>query len=132
MDNDTINILRESKTIAVVGCSRDENKAAHKIPKYLKEQGYKVIPVNPSANEILGERTFKVLSDIDVPVDILNIFRPSEECFDITKEAIKIKPKVIWMQLGIKNDEAKRLAEKHNIKVIMDKCIMIEHKSLFF
>ncbi|MEM2918684.1 MAG: CoA-binding protein [Candidatus Altiarchaeota archaeon] len=125
-------ILNESKTIAVVGCSRDPEKDAHKIPKYLKERGYKIIPINPFAKEILGEKSYKTLSDIKEPIDIVNIFRPSEECLQIVKEAIKLKPKpkVIWMQLGIKNEEAKKLAEKNKIKVIMDRCIMTEHKNL--
>ncbi|MEW6456274.1 MAG: CoA-binding protein [Acidobacteriota bacterium] len=123
-------ILQKSKTIAIVGCSRDPEKDAHKVPKYLKEHGYKIIPINPSADEILGERVYKTLSEIKEPIDIVDIFRPSEECLGVVKEAIKIKPKVIWMQLGIKNEEAAKLAEKKGIEIVMDKCIMIEHKHL--
>jgi len=123
-------ILQKFKTIAVVGCSRDPEKEAHKVPKYLKEHGYKIIPVNPSAEEILGEKVYKTLSEIKEPIDIVDVFRPSEECLDVAKEAVKINPKVIWMQLGIKNEEAAKLAEKNGIKVIMDRCIMIEHKRL--
>ena len=123
-------ILQKFKTIAVVGCSRDPEKDAHKVPKYLKEHGYKIIPVNQSAEEILGERAYKTLSETKEPVDIVDVFRPSEECLDVVKEAVKINPKVIWMQLGIKNEEAAKLAEKNGIKVIMDRCIMIEHKRL--
>ena len=116
--------------MAVVGCSRDQEKDAHRVPKYLKEHGYKIIPVNPSAEEILGEKVYKTLSEIKEPIDIVDVFRPSEECLDVAKEAVKINPKVIWMQLGIKNEEAAKLAEKNGIKVIMDRCIMIEHKRL--
>lgn len=123
-------ILQKSRTIAVVGCSRDPEKDAYKVPKYLKEHGYKIIPVNPFAEEILGEKVYKTLSGIKEPIDIVDIFRPSEECLDIVKEAIKMNLKVIWMQLGIKNEEAAKLAEKKGIKVIMDRCIMIEHKHL--
>lgn len=129
-DKGLIEILRESKTIAVVGCSRDPKKAAHTVPKYLKAHGYKIIPVNPFAEEILEEKVYRTLSEIKDPVDIVNIFRPSEECLEVVKNAIKIKPKVIWMQLGIKNTEAAQLAEKYGIKVVMDKCMYIEHKHL--
>ncbi|MEW6455215.1 MAG: CoA-binding protein [Acidobacteriota bacterium] len=129
-DKEIKKILRESKTIAVVGCSRDLEKDAHKVPKYLKEHGYKIIPVNPFADEILGEKTCKILSEIEEPVDMVDIFRPSEECLQIAKEAIKIKPRVVWMQVGIRNEEAAKLAERNGIKVVMDKCIMIEHKRL--
>ncbi|MEW6294713.1 MAG: CoA-binding protein [Candidatus Diapherotrites archaeon] len=129
-DKQIIEILKESKAIAVVGCSRDPEKDAHKVPKYLKEHGYKIVPVNPFADEILGERVYKTISEIKEPIDIIDIFRPSAECFQIVKEALELKPKVIWMQLEIKNMEAARLAEGSGIKVIMDKCIMIEHKRL--
>ena len=123
-------ILIESKTIAVVGCSRDPEKDAHRVPKYLKEQGYKIIPVNPFADEILGEKVYKNVSEIKEPVDIVEIFRPSEDCLQVVKEAIKIKPKIIWMQLGIKNEEAAEFAEENGIKVVMDRCMMKEHQKL--
>jgi predicted CoA-binding protein len=129
-DKELMEILSESKTIAVVGCSRYPKKAAHKVPRYLKDQSYKIIPVNPFAEEILGEKVYRTLSEIRDPIDIVNIFRPSEDCLEVVKNAIKIKPKVIWMQLGIKNTEAAKLAEKYGIKVVMDKCIFIEHKRL--
>jgi predicted CoA-binding protein len=129
-DKGLIEILKESKTIAIVGCSRDPKKAAHTVPKYLKDQGYRIIPVNPFAEEILGEKVYRTLSEIKNPIDIVNIFRPSEECLEVVKNTIKIKPKVIWMQLGIKNTEAAQLAEKSGIKVVMDKCMYIEHNNL--
>ena len=129
-DDELIRILKESKIIAVVGCSRDPEKEAHRIPKYLKEHGYRIIPVNPFADKILGERVYKRLSDIKEPVDVIDVFRPSEECLDVVKEAIKIKPKVIWMQLGIKNKEAAELAKKNGIKVVMDRCMMVEHRRM--
>jgi predicted CoA-binding protein len=133
-DAQIIKILKESKTIAVVGCSRDHEKDAHRIPKYLKEHGYRIIPVNPFADEILGEKSYKKLSEIKEPVDIVNIFRPSSEALAIVEEAVKmkIKPKVIWMQLGIINEEAAKLAEKNGITVVMNKCMMMEHRRLFF
>jgi hypothetical protein len=130
-DKELKEILRSSKTIAVVGCSRDPEKDAYKVPKYLKEKGYKIIPVNPFAEEILGEKVYKSLSEIREEVDIVDIFRPSEECLEIVKEAIKLKPKVIWMQLGIENKEAEKLAKENKIKVVMNKCIMREHQRFF-
>ena len=123
-------ILQENKIIAVVGCSRDLKKAAHTVPKYMKEQGYKIIPVNPFADQILEEKVNKSLSEINQPIDIVNIFRPSDQCLEVVKEAVNLKPKVIWMQLGIKNEEAAQLAEKHGIETIMDKCILLEHMNL--
>ncbi|OGD53158.1 hypothetical protein A3K80_04475 [Candidatus Bathyarchaeota archaeon RBG_13_38_9] len=123
-------ILEENKTIAVVGCSRDRQKAAHTVPKYMKEQGYKIMPVNPFANQILEEKVHKSLSEIKEPIDIVNIFRPSEQCLEVVKEAVNLKPKVIWMQLGIENKDAAQVAEKHGIEVIMDRCILLEHKNL--
>ena len=129
-DKELREILNESKTIAVVGCSRDPTKAAQTVPRYMKDQGYKIIPVNPFAEEILGEKVYRDLSEINDAVDIVNIFRPSEDCLEVVKEAVKIKPKAIWMQLGIRNTEAEKLAKKHGIKVVMDMCIYIEHKRL--
>jgi predicted CoA-binding protein len=123
-------ILKENKTIAVVGCSRNPQKAAHTVPKYMKEHGYKILPVNPFADQILEEKVHKSLSEITESIDIVNIFRPSEQCLEVVKEAVNLKPKVVWMQLGIKNEEAAQLAEKNGIEVIMDRCILLEHKNL--
>jgi predicted CoA-binding protein len=123
-------ILEENNIIAVVGCSRDPEKPSHTVPKFMKEQGYKIIPVNPFADKILGVKVNKSLSEINEPVDMVNIFRPSEQCLEVVKEAVNLKPKVIWMQLGIKNEEAAQLAKKNGIEVIMDKCFYIEHKNL--
>jgi predicted CoA-binding protein len=132
VNNDKIlaKILLENTTIVIVGCSRNPNKAAYKVPKYLKEHNYKIIPINPFADEILGEKVYKSISEIKHSIDIVDIFRPSHEAFNIVKEAIKLQPKVIWMQLGIINKSAASLANFHGIKVIMDKCIMTEHKRL--
>src|SRR3989344_8011868 len=111
-EEDILKILKESKTIAVVGCSSNPEKAANRIPKYMQEHGYKIIPVNPNSENILNEKTCKSLSEIKENVDIVDIFRPGEECLEVVKEAVKLKPKAIWMQLGIINEEAKKLAEQ--------------------
>lgn len=123
-------VLTRYKTIAVVGCSRNPEKDAHKVPKYMKEHGYRIIPVNPFANEILGEKAYKSVSEIKESVDIVDVFRPSEEVLEVVKEALKIRPKVVWMQLGIKNEDAAKLAEENRIDVVMDRCIKIEHERL--
>lgn len=123
-------IVLKSKKIVVVGASRDENKAAHLVPKYLQSQGYTIIPVNPFANKILGEKAYNSLEDITEEIDIVDVFRPSEETPEIVKKAIALKPKLIWLQLGIKNDKAKKIAEKEGVKFVQDKCMKIEHTAL--
>ncbi len=122
-------ILKTAGTIAFVGCSRDPNKDAHIVPKYMKEHGYKIIPVNPGAPEILGEKCYPSISSVPESIDILDIFRPSSEVMGIVKEAIKMKnkPKVIWAQLGIEDNEAKHLAEDNDITFVQNMCIMREH-----
>ncbi len=126
-----IKILEKSKIIAVVGASRNPSKAAHSIPKYLKEHGYTIIPVNPLAETILEEKVYSRLSEIPVQVDIVDIFRPSEDTPKIVEEAVKLKPELIWLQLGIVNEKAKEIAEKNGIPFVMDKCLKIEHMRLF-
>ena len=130
-DNEIKKILTDYKNIAVVGASRDPSKASYAVSKYLKEHGYKIFPVNPYTDNILGEKAYHSLSEIKEPVDIVDIFRPASEVYAIVKEVIKLKPKVIWMQLGIKSIKTSKLAEKNNIDAIMDRCIMAEHKRLF-
>jgi len=132
---DMENILN-LKNIAVVGCSRNEAKDAHRIPKYLKEHGYRIIPINPFSEEILGEKCYPSLlempEDLKRTVDIVNIFRPSDDVPPIVDQAVKLKeefgtPKVIWMQLGIVNEEAAEKARDTGIAVVMDRCMKIEH-----
>lgn len=129
---DIEDILRSARTIAVVGCSRDPSKDAHSVPRYMQEHGYRIIPVNPSGSEILGERCYARISDVQERVDILDIFRPSAEVLGIVKEAVEMqnKPRVIWAQLGIVNDEAKKLAEENGIAFVQDKCIRTEHQKI--
>ena len=119
------------KTIAVVGISRDKTKPSYYVPKYLKENGFTIIPVNLSASEILGEKVYTRLSDIPLPVDIILMFRPSEEIPDSLKDILLIHPRVLWMQQGIHNDEVRQSAEAHGIYVVMDRCMMIEHRQIY-
>ena len=129
-DTELKEILQNNKTVAIVGASRDPEKPSGYVPEYLKSKGYTIIPVNPFADEILGEKDYRSLSEIPIPIDIVDIFRPSDKVLPIVEEALKKQPKVIWMQLGIVNEEAKKLAEKDGIKVVMDKCMLAEHKKL--
>ena len=126
-------ILEKSKLIAVVGASRTEGKPAHFVPAYLKSKGYKIIPINPFADEILGEKAYKSLLDIpsDVKIDVVDVFRPSEEVTKVVEEAIKRGVKIVWLQSGIYNKEAVELAKKNNIEIIWDRCMMETHKRLF-
>jgi predicted CoA-binding protein len=127
-----IYILKNSKVIAVVGCSRDEAKEAHKIPKYLKEAGYKIIPINPNADFILGEKAYKKLIDLKgkEKVDVVDVFRPGREALQIAKEAKEIGAKALWLQSGIISKEAKEFAENNNILFVENRCMMVEHYRL--
>ncbi len=129
-DDQIKEIFAQAKTIAVVGCSSDVFKTSHLIPKYMKNSGYKVIPINPSADEIFGEKVYKSLNEITEHIDIVSVFRPSEEAVDIVKESVSHKPKVIWMQSGIESKDAANIAEQHGIDVIMNRCIKVEYSRL--
>jgi hypothetical protein len=116
--------------VVVIGMSKNPSKAAHYVPKYLSENGYDVIPVNPSSDEILEKKCYDSVSDIDEQIDIVDVFRPSEQVLPFVKDAIKKKPKVIWLQEGIHNLEAEELAKSHGIKVIFNRCMLAEHQRL--
>ena len=132
MEN-TKEILRKYKKIALVGASKDLTKTSSVVMKYLQDYGFKVYPVNPSmkGEEILGEKVFGSVSEIDSTVEIIDVFRPSSEAIEIAREAVKINAKVLWLQLDIKNEEAKKLAEANNILYIDNKCTKIEFEKHF-
>jgi predicted CoA-binding protein len=121
----------ELKNIAVVGMSKNPEKAAHYVPKYLTERGYNIIPVNPTADEILGKKCYHELSEIPERIDIIDVFRPSEQVLPVINDAIKLKPKVIWLQEGIHNLDAESLAQKAGIEVVFNRCMLAEHQRLF-
>ena len=125
-----LGIYATTKTIAVVGASADPTKAAHVIPRYLQSQGYRILPVNPRGGELFGERVFRSLAEIDVPVDVVDVFRPAEEAPEIARQAIAIGAKVLWLQVGIESDEAQRLAEAAGLTVVMNRCIGATHAQL--
>jgi len=132
MEN-TKEILEKYKKIALVGASKDLTKTSSVVMKYLQEYGYKVYPVNPSmkGEQILGEKVFGSITEIDSPVEIIDVFRPSNEAIEIAKEAVKVNAKVLWLQLDIKNKEAKRIVEENNILYIENKCTKIEFEKYF-
>lgn len=120
------------RNIAVVGMSRDPTKEAHSVPKYMIERGYNIIPVNPLASEILGRRTYSRVSDIKSQVDIIDIFRPSNDILPVVEDSIKKHGiRVIWLQQGIHNVEAEKIALDNKIEVVFNRCIMAEHVRLF-
>ena len=128
-DDQILDIL-SLKRVAVIGMSKTSSKAAHYVPKYLSDQGYFITPVNPTTDEILDKKCYASISDVDTDIDIVDIFRPSDQVLPFVKEAIKIKPKVIWLQEGIHNSEAEELARKEGIKVVFNRCMLAEHQRL--
>ncbi len=122
-DENLISILKKTRVIAVVGVSTNPDKASHRVPASLILAGYTVIPVHPKAQEILGERAYPTLADIPVPVDVVNVFRPSDEVADITRQAVAIGAPVVWVQEGIESQEAAQIAEDAGIVYLEDICI---------
>ena len=120
-------VLRNAKTIAVVGLSKNELRASYFVGFYLRRHGYQVIPVNPRESEVLGETSRKSLSDVPVPVDIVNVFRAPEALPGIAKAAVAIGAKTLWCQFTVINEEGARIAEEGGLSVIMDRCIKVEH-----
>ena len=131
--NDIKDILSKYKKIAMVGVSNDPTKASTIVMKYMQKYGFKVYPVNPKAEgqKILGEDVCGKITDIKDKVDIVNVFRPSKEALDIARDTINIKAKVLWLQLGIKNLEAKKLVEQKKIEYIENRCTKMEYQKHF-
>ena len=131
--SDIKEILSKYNTIAMVGVSNDPTKASTIVMKYMQEYGYKVYPVNPRAKgqKILGQEVFAKISDIKDQIDIVDVFRPSKEVYAIAEETIKIGAKVLWLQLGIRDEKAKELMEKNDIKYVENKCTKMEYQKYF-
>ena len=132
-------ILTKHKTVAVVGLSREPDKDSHRVSAYLKAHGFRIIPVNPFADEVLGEKSYKSLLDIppeiQKTIEVVDIFRPSEDVPPIVEQAIKLKAlygtlQVVWMQLGVVNEQAAEAAKKAGLTVVMNRCMMVEHSLL--
>jgi len=133
-------ILTRYKTVAIVGLSRDRSKDSYRVSEYLMKHGFRIVPINPSGEEILGEKSYRSLLDIPAEVqktiEVVDVFRPSAEVLSIVEQVIHLKtlygvPYVIWMQLGIINEQAEETARKAGLTVVMDRCMMLEHRRLF-
>ena len=126
-------ILSKYKSIAMVGVSKDEKKTSTIVMKYMIEYGFKVYPVNPSAKgeKILGEEVYAKITDIKKNVDIVDVFRPSKEAYGIAKDAVKIGAKVLWLQLGIRDENAKKLVEENKMEYVENKCTKMEYQKHF-
>jgi predicted CoA-binding protein len=129
-DNDVKAILQTCKTIAVVGLSPKTDRDSYRVAQYLKDHGYTIIPIRPAQQEILGEKAYPSLDDVKLSVDIVDVFRKSEDIMPHAEEALRLKPKVFWMQLGIENQEAAGRLTEAGIDVIMNQCIKVEHERL--
>ena len=127
------NILSKYKSIAMIGVSNDPTKASTIVMKYMQKYGFKVFPVNPKAKgqKILGEEVYEKITDIKDSIDIVDVFRPSNEAVSIAKDTVSIKAKVLWLQLGIRSEEAKKIVEKNKIEYVDDKCTKMEYQKHF-
>lgn len=123
-------VFADSQSIAVVGASPDPNRAGNYIPAYLKAQGYRIVPVNPTCDEVLGQKCYASLEDIPEPVDCVEVFRRPEYTPDIARQAVAIGAKSLWLQLGISNDEARRIAEEGGLLFVQDECMGPQHRRL--
>lgn len=130
MDEEIKELLLGVKKIAVVGLSNNPERTSYKVSEYMQQQGFDIIPVNPMIEAALGVRAYASLLDIEEEVDLVNVFRRSEDTVEPAKEAAQIKAKGLWLQLGIENEEAARIAADAGLKVVMDRCIKVEHQRL--
>lgn len=130
MDRELREILEEARTVAVVGLSSSPGKASYRVAAYLKHVGYRLIPVNPFSDEILGEKSYPDLESIPEAIDLVQIFRPSEQVVPFVQAAIRAGAKVVWMQLGIVNEAAAEIAREAGLRVVMDRCMKVEHRRL--
>jgi hypothetical protein len=126
MSTSTKDLLTHARTIAVVGASKDPTKPGATIPMAMQTHGFRIIPVNPTADLLFGERAYKTLADIPEPVDIVNVFRPASEAPGIAEQAVAIKAKALWLQTGIASDEARTIAEAGGLAYVEDHCIAVE------
>jgi predicted CoA-binding protein len=130
LEEDLKTILTKTKRIAVVGISDKPDRASYQVSAYLQKAGYEIIPINPRLKEVLGVKAYPSLEAVQGEIDIVNVFRRSEETFSVAEAAIKAKAKVLWLQLGILNEESHRLARDAGLEVVMDRCIKIDHAIL--
>ncbi|WP_025028830.1 CoA-binding protein [Caldalkalibacillus mannanilyticus] len=123
-------ILKQNKRIAVVGISDKPDRASFQVAQYMQRAGYEIIPINPRLDEVLGVKAYRSLDEVEGTIDIVNVFRRSEETPPVAKEAAKVGAKILWLQLGIHSDEAYEIAKQGGMEVVMDRCIKIDHAGL--
>ena len=123
-------IVKEAETVAVVGLSNDPEKYSHEVGSYLKEQGYRIIPVNPTEEEVIGERAYDTVDQIPERIDVVDVFLPPEKTIEIAEDAVRAEAKALWLQEGIENAEARRIAEEGGLAYVEDRCMRKTHESL--
>jgi len=123
-------IVKEAKTVAVVGLSNDPEKYSHEVGSYLKEQGYRIIPVNPTEDEVIGERAYETVDQIPERIDVVDVFLPPEKTSEIAEDAVRAGAKALWLQEGIENAEARRIAEEGGLAYVEDRCMRKTHESI--
>ncbi|WP_433231098.1 CoA-binding protein [Micromonospora sp. CA-248260] len=123
-------LLADSAVIAVVGASRDPGKAAHRVPAQMQRYGWRIIPVNPTVDELFGERAYASLADIPHPVDLVNVFRPARDAVEVVRQAVAIGAPAVWLQLGIVSAEARRISEEAGIDYVEDRCLIVERAAV--
>ena len=129
-DDSYLTILRTARTVAVVGLSPNPERPSHRVARYLQGQGYRIVPVNPTVESVLGERSYPSLAEIPEPVDVVDVFRRSEEVPPLVEEALRIGAKAVWMQEGVVHEEAAAKARAAGLAVVMDRCMLKEHERL--
>lgn len=128
MDDVAAQILRTYDTITVVGASADPAKAANEVPAYMQARGWRIVPVNPHADEIVGERVYRSLADVPKPVGLVDVFRPSADCAEVARAAVAAGATALWLQLGITSPEARRIARDAGLAYVEDRCLIIEQR----
>ncbi len=126
-DADPGAVLRRSKTIAVVGLSSNSARPSHGVARYLQSQGYRIIPVNPNEDEVLGERAYPLVGAIPEPVDLVDVFRASDAAPEVARDAVRAGAKALWLQLGVRSDDARRIAREGGLDYVEDQCTKIVH-----
>ena len=129
-DDDVADILRQSKTIAVVGLSDDRFRPSYGVARYLQQDGYRIVPVNPNEAEVLGEKAYATLSDVPLAIDVVDVFRRPEHALDVVQQAIRAGAKTIWLQPGTGTEEAAELARQAGLKVVLNRCMATEARRL--
>lgn len=123
-------IVREARTVAVVGASDNPEKASNEVASYLMEQGYRVVPVNPKEEDVLGERAYASVSEIPEEVDVVDVFLPPEKTSEVAQDAVEAGAKVLWLQLGIESEESRRIAEEGGLTFVEDRCMKQTHEGM--